>query len=457
MPAQTGHTETAPQPTGGRRTGGTLYLVGIDGLTLDVIEPMTRQGELPNLRRLAEEGAHGPLATIEPTNSALLWTSIATGRHYRDHGIDGFTSYRLLGLPLSRTALRRARKVGLRWPVKWLQALHLLKRRMLDSRHVRCKTLWDIISEAGGHVVVVNWWHTWPADAVNGCLVSDRLHYWRAEAKGAEPRRERMLTWPRELTDELEPLVLAPDEVEKADLRRFVNLSDEEFAEFASRPYRHHAVDGELRFLIAMDTTSWRCFRHCLDAGEPPALASVYFRVCDLAQHCAYRYMPTAVELPADPEDRRRFGGVVHEAYRMADDWVGRALERMGPKDALLVVSDHGFGYQPRSHSYGHGQETPPGVIYGYGKDFVPGARIEGAGIYDVAPTVLRLSGLPVAGDMLGRPLEEALSEEFRRACPPPEPVKTYGPRRSRCHLPAGGTMADSEVQEHLRALGYLE
>ncbi len=415
------------------------------------------RGELPNLRRLAAEGAHGPPATIEPTNSALLWTSIATGRHHRDHGIDGFTSYRVLGLPVSRTTLRRARKLGLRHPIKWLQAARLLKRRMLDSRRVRCKTLWDIISQAGGRVVVVNWWHTWPADPVNGFLVSDRLHYWRAAVKRSEPRRRQRLTWPEELADEVQPLVVAPQEVDPDELRRFVNLSDEEFAEFAARPYRHHAVDGELRFLIAMDTTNWRCFRHCLDAGGRPALASVYFRVCDLAQHCAYRFMPTADELPVDSEDRRRYGGVVPQAYRMADDWVGKVLARMEPEDTLLVVSDHGFGYQPRSHSYGHGQEEPPGVIYAYGKEFVPGARIEGAGIYDVAPTVLRLCGLPVAEDMIGRPLEEAMTEEFRRDCPPPQPVKSYGARSSRGHLPPGGSLADSEVQEHLKALGYLE
>ncbi len=304
---------------------------------------------------------------------------------------------------------------------------------------------------------MVNWWHTWPADPVNGFLVSDRLHYWRAAAKGAEPRRQQRLTWPAELADEVEPLVVAPQEVDPEELRRFVDLTDEEFEEFVARPYQHHAVDGELRFLIAMDTTNWRCFRHCLDAGEPPALASVYFRVCDLAQHCAYRFMPGRDELPVDPEDRRRYGGVVHQAYRMADDWVGRVLERMEPEDTLLVVSDHGFGYQPRSNSYGHGQEEPPGVIYAYGKEFVPGTHIEGAGIYDVAPTVLRLSSLPVAEDMIGRPLEEAMTEEFRRDCPPPPPVKSYGARNRRGHLPPGGSLADSEVQEHLKALGYLE
>ncbi len=150
MPSQTPDAAPAPAPAPGRRRTGTLYLVGVDGLTLDVIEPMARQGELPNLRRLAAEGAHGPLSTIEPTNSALLWTTIATGRHHRDHGIDGFTSYRLLGLDISRTALRRARKLGLRRPIKWLQAANWLKRQMLDSRCVRCKTLWDIISQAGG-------------------------------------------------------------------------------------------------------------------------------------------------------------------------------------------------------------------------------------------------------------------------------------------------------------------
>ena len=53
---------------------------------------------------------------------------------------------------------------------------------------------------------------------------------------------------------------------------------------------------------------------------------------------------------------------------------------------------------------------------------------IRDASVYDVAPTVLRVCGLPSALDMEGRCLEETLTPEFRRQHPPLRQIPTYGP-----------------------------
>ena len=37
--------------------------------------------------------------------------------------------------------------------------------------------LWNILSDAGKKVSVVGWWATWPAETVNGSIVSDHLNY----------------------------------------------------------------------------------------------------------------------------------------------------------------------------------------------------------------------------------------------------------------------------------------
>ncbi len=77
----------------------------------------------------------------------------------------------------------------------------------------------------------------------------------------------------------------------------------------------------------------------------------------------------------------------------------------------------------------------------------------------DITPTLLALCGLPVAGDMDGRVLTEAIDGDFLRG----HPVRTID-----TYEPAGGSRGDAdsepvespiddEVRERLRALGYIE
>jgi len=438
------------------RREGTVYVLGIDGLSPDIIGSMVDEGGLPGFRQLAAEGCHGPHRTISPTNSSLLWTSIATGCHHRDHGIDGFEYYDLFGRHLSRSFIRRARKFGLRRLIKLFDRRHWLRRHFFDGRHVRTKTIWDVVSESGGRVGVVNWWHTWPADPVNGFVVSDRVHYWRAAAKGdIEPGGEQ-LTFPEQLFEQIRDLVIPPDRVPEDRLRQFLNVSDEEFEEFREAEFRHHELHGELCFVLSADLTYLRALEHCLGQFEDADLVAALFRSPDVTQHAASRFMPGA-RGDATPEDRRRYGNVVPQAYRFADELIRRVRHLMGEQDALFVVSDHGFTYQERRGEYGHARGEPPGVFYALGPEFRSGVPVEGASIYDLAPTVLRICGFPVAEQMPGRPLEELLTHEFRAAHPRPDNIASYGPRRRRHDVPKESARVSKEVEEHLRALGYLE
>ena len=436
---------------------GTAYVLGIDGLTLDVIEPMARQGKLPNFARLAAEGCAGPLATISPTNSSLLWTTIATGRHHRDHGIDGFRFRRLFGRELGRDAIRKAKRYGLRLLVKGLERSGIMTAHMYTGQHIRTKTFWDVVSAGGGRVAVVNWWHSWPARPVNGVVVSDRMFHWRTAASGVEVQPDRLLTFPEGLVDEVREMITPPHEVTADDVRRFVNMPDAELRALVESDYVHHEIGGELRYLVALDRSCWRVFEHCLAAGGAPSVAAVYLRGIDIAGHCAFRFMPAADRVAVAEEDRRRYGPVMPEAYRAADERIGRLLGRMSPQDSLIVLSDHGFAYQEKRGVYGHARGEPPGVLYACGPEFRRGGRVEGATVYDFVPTLMRLCGFPPAEDMEGRCLEELLTDEFRAAHPSLAPVPTYGPRQARHDTPPPSGEVDEQVKEHLRALGYLE
>ena len=61
---------------------------------------------------------------------------------------------------------------------------------------------------------------------------------------------------------------------------------------------------------------------------------------------------------------------------------------------------------------------APDGFLLAVGDGIRPGAMIETASVLDLCPTILYLSGLPVARDMEGRVLTEILDDDYARAHP---------------------------------------
>ena len=67
-----------------------VVLVGVDGGSWNLIDPRMASGELPHLRALARRGVTGNLKSVKPLSSPAVWTSIATGRTPKEHGIRNF-------------------------------------------------------------------------------------------------------------------------------------------------------------------------------------------------------------------------------------------------------------------------------------------------------------------------------------------------------------------------------
>src|SRR3954467_186525 len=67
-----------------------VFVLGLDGATWDVIGPLARSGDLPNLSRLIEKGASGTLGSVFPPLSPVAWTGVMTGKNPGKHGIFEF-------------------------------------------------------------------------------------------------------------------------------------------------------------------------------------------------------------------------------------------------------------------------------------------------------------------------------------------------------------------------------
>ena len=162
-----------------------VTIIGIDGATWRVIDPLLARGELPNLARLVGRGARGPLRSQVPLVSPAVWTTIASGVSRDKHGITDFA------VPGGRFAASTDRRV-----------------------HV----LWTLASAAGLRSAVIGWWVTYPAEAINGVVISERAlkirdDDVRALARGALPAADRAsLVSPSQMFDTVSDLIFEAPE-----------------------------------------------------------------------------------------------------------------------------------------------------------------------------------------------------------------------------------------------------
>ncbi len=77
-----------------RRAAGTfaqkLVILGFDGMDPDLVSAWIKDGRLPNIKRIAEEGGLYPLATTHSPESPTAWASFATGVNPGKHNIYDF-------------------------------------------------------------------------------------------------------------------------------------------------------------------------------------------------------------------------------------------------------------------------------------------------------------------------------------------------------------------------------
>jgi len=432
----------APAPPAADAHLSPLLLVGVDGATFDRILPLASEGRLPHLSRLMEQGAWGALETLEPTVSPAIWTTVATGRLPRDHGIFGFA-----GVPgQDMTTLP-------------------------TSQMRRVRAFWNMLSEHRRTVGVIGWWATWPAEAVEGYVVSDRVTYSRMEAAiGSDGPRPHEV-WPPELTEVVRGLVRRPDEITASEIRRFLSLTDEESEELIrGAQYRHGQFGPEFKYVHQSDRSTADIALHLL-RERPTDVTAVAFYGIDIVSHLTWHFMAPEQfpGLQVDERDISRFGKLIDNYYVFIDELLGELLEAVPADTTVIVFSDHGFGPTGRwseelPWSGGHGRITPgapvapDGVLIMAGPPIRPGVRLDRPHVLDLAPTVLYLQGLPLAADMPGGVFGESIREEFAAAVPLRQ-IPTYETTPLR---PAGEPLladpqGDAAMRERLCALGYVD
>ncbi len=259
-------------------------VIGLDGATFDLIQPMVDRGELPTFARLMTEGAWGTLRSTIPPVSPQAWSSFLTGVHPGRHGIFGF-----LDAPQG----------------------HFYRRPILSAQDIQVPTLLQIAGEAGRRIAAFGIPMTYPPAPINGVMVPEQ--------------HGPPLSHPPHLWDELVATVGDP----RDQAIHIPYLFTQDKRGYVTR--LHELLEVQRRAIQKLLN------REAFD------LSIVVFTVTDRMSHFLWKH--TDVTHPDhQPRWAEVLGDALPDMYRRLDAIIAELWKLMGPDSTLIVMSDHGFG-----------------------------------------------------------------------------------------------------------------
>jgi predicted AlkP superfamily phosphohydrolase/phosphomutase len=267
-----------------------VVIIGLDGATFRTLQPWMDGGHLPALQDMIEHGVSGNLTSIVPPVTTPAWNSFMTGKNPGKHGIYYFTT--------------KEKTSGREIPVS------------ANSRSG--KTVWELLSDSGKTVIVLNVPTTYPPQLVNGVMVADFL----------TPKGKRDFVHPTSLLDEIEdtfgpyPLYLKTPvfsaNLSEANVERFLDELREELQyKFGVIHYLmdRYAADFVMLHLWGTDRIQhelWNLF----DAYHP-------------------RY---------DKKLASKYEARIIGYFSSVDAEIAKLKRRLDDDTSFIVMSDHGFG-----------------------------------------------------------------------------------------------------------------
>ncbi|GEM_PF-1308483 len=285
--------------------GTRVLLIGIDGATWAVIDPLVREGKMPNLEGCLDGGHRARLRTLPSMFSPQVWSTLATGCPPSIHGIEGFDN------------LQQDFRVG---------------------------RIWDQLRAEGRSFGLSGWYFTWPPPSdlgerdfvIPSTLAPDSRafppeygFYWRIWAREVSWRQESVSYLDMGLNAFRLGVRLSTLRGAVVDVagRRFGNRTP------LDQAWRSRRLSAALQGDIFAG----------LVRSRRPEFAAILFNQVDKTSHLYWKFLrpdsfPEVTEAQAE-----RYGLAIHQLYMEIDRNLGKIL-RSAPTDvSVVIVSDHGF------------------------------------------------------------------------------------------------------------------
>lgn len=253
---------------------------------------MIKAGKLPTISYLINNGSYGKidstLNSVTSINSAVIWTSIATGRQPDKHGISEWTFF--------------DNKLKTIIPFR--------------SYHCRERRIWDILSQYGKRAGVYRWLITYPPERINGFIVSDYF------------KNGLHVTEPEAISFELK-------KIPRSDDRRALNET-----RFNSK-YESIIQKNLDEFSSDVENIRW------LKDNQPVDFLAFYTKCLDTIQHYFWKFMEPNNFVHKlwhlDEEGIGKYKDIIKNFYEKIDLAIGKLIEDLDKNTIIIIVADHGF------------------------------------------------------------------------------------------------------------------
>jgi predicted AlkP superfamily phosphohydrolase/phosphomutase len=264
-----------------------ILIIGLDGATLDVVEPLAAAGRLPTLAALMRRGTWGPLRSTLPAATFPAWTSFMTGTNPGRHGVFDFTT-RVFGT---------------------------YRIRFVNGTFRGAPTIWRLLSDGGRRVISIAMPGTYPPERVTGVMVS-----------GFDAPVTRTIdgsfVWPPKAYGDVRAI---------AGRLPFADVQELDIGPDWPAMALPRLLDGIGRKMALAATWMRR--------GDWDCLSVVFGESDTIAHHCWRFHDPASPRHLPSP-----YAGAVAAVYEALDRAAGELLAAAPDNVTVLVLSDHGSG-----------------------------------------------------------------------------------------------------------------
>lgn len=274
-----------------------VLLIGLDGATYNLIEPLVAEGVMPNLGRIMQNGARSVLRSTMHPLTPPAWATLMTGRTPGNHGVFDFI---------------RVERDG-----------EIPTYTLATSADLKVPTIWQIVSDAGHRVTTLNYPTMFPVKKVNGVVIPGYVP-WSYLGRAIYPRsafqmlKEKGVFKARELS------------------------TDWQHERKAVQGLSENQLDDWVEFHIARERRWFEILMTLMD-DQPSALTSVLFDGVDRIQHLCYHLIDPATRDDYQTEDAKRSRELVLQYFRDVDNYLAAMIDKAGPDAQVIIASDHGF------------------------------------------------------------------------------------------------------------------
>lgn len=264
-------------------------MIGLDGATPNIIYPLAKKGILSHLKKIISTGICGNLRSTDPPVTCPAWVSSITGLNPGKHGIYDF----FLSIDLRKRKIEYA-----------------------NSKKRRRKAVWNILSDYGKKVIVLNVPVTYPPEKVNGVMVSGML----------TPSLRSDFTYPPRIKKDLLNLGYQIDLGETM-LEKIISYSRDKIQMLKKIEC---LIERRLRAAqFLMKEFDWDLFM-------------VVFVAFDRIQHLYWRFIDPK-HIAYNPRESNSIYPHIIRVFRKLDMAVGKLVMDSGKNTNVIIYSDHGF------------------------------------------------------------------------------------------------------------------